>query len=165
VVRALASLVNGGKLVQPRVVKKLVASDGRVIEEASSEPTVIGRVDLERSILDEVRRGMVGVVLDKRGTGHKAALPEESGIIVGGKTGTAQVAGRDSGSKKEDHAWFAGYAPADKPEIAVVAIVENAGHGGSVAAPVVHDVMAAYFGIEPVPVATVGDRQALEVDD
>jgi penicillin-binding protein 2 len=130
-----------------------------VIEEAASEATVTGTIDIEPAVLNEVRRGMLGVVVDKRGTGHKAALPEESGILVGGKTGTAQVASRESGSKKDDHAWFAGYAPADKPQIAVVAIVENGGHGGAVAAPIVHDVMAAYFGIEPVVVASVGENQ------
>jgi hypothetical protein len=51
----------------------------------------------------------------------------------------------------EDHAWFAGFAPAEKPEIVVVALIENAGHGGEVAAPVVRKVMMQYFGVsEPL---------------
>jgi penicillin-binding protein 2 len=107
---------------------------------------------------------MGGVVEDTRGTGHRAALPEQHGISVGGKTGTAQVASRESGSKREDHAWFAGYAPADHPRIVVAAILENAGHGGAVAAPVVHDVMTAYFGIDDVEVVNVADESAQVAD-
>jgi penicillin-binding protein 2 len=141
-------VVNGGKLLKPRIVKQLVASDGRVIQQSSEQPDVIGTLEIEPWILDQVKQAMVGVVDDKRGTGHRAALPKEKGILVGGKTGTAQVVSRESGSKRDDHAWFAGYAPADKPRVVVVAILENAGHGGAVAAPVVHDVMASYFGIE-----------------
>ena len=160
VARALAAVVNGGKLLKPRVVRQLVASDGRIIQQASDQPEVVGIVDLEPWIFDQVKKAMVGVVEDKRGTGHRAALPKERGVSVGGKTGTAQVASRESGSKREDHAWFAGYAPADRPEIVVVAILENAGHGGAVAAPVVHDVMASYFGVGGVEVATVVEDAA-----
>ena len=90
---------------------------------------------------------MIGVVEDKRGTGKRAALPETSGIRVGGKTGTAQVASRESGLDHEDHAWFAGFAPADNPRIVVVSLIENGGHGGEVAAPVTRKVLMRYFGI------------------
>jgi penicillin-binding protein 2 len=164
VARALAAVVNGGKLLKPRIVRQLVASDGRIIQQASDQPEVIGTLEIEPWVLDKVKQSMVGVVEDKRGTGHRAALPKERGISVGGKTGTAQVASRESGSKREDHAWFAGYAPADKPRIVVVAILENAGHGGAVAAPVVHDVMAAYFGVDDVGVATVVDEESVVED-
>ena len=58
---------------------------------------------------------------------------------VAGKTGTAQMPPGDA------EAWFAGYAPADNPQIVVVALVEHGGHGSSIAAPVVRDVMAAFF--------------------
>jgi penicillin-binding protein 2 len=76
---------------------------------------------------------------------------------VGGKTGTAQVASKESGVKDDDHAWFAGFAPAEDPKIVVAAILENGGHGGAAAAPVVQDLFAAYFGVpdeEPIPVDT-----------
>lgn len=149
VARSLAAVVNGGRVLRPRIVKRVVSHDGRLIEAAPEQPEEVGRIsgEVERAVLDQVRKAMVGVVLDPRGTGHRAALPPEEGIVVGGKTGTAQVAGRDAAIKKEDHAWFAGYAPADKPEIAVVALVENGGHGGAVAAPLVREVLAAYFGV------------------
>jgi penicillin-binding protein 2 len=95
-----------------------------------------------------MRNSMVGVVEDKRGTGRRAALPKESGIGVGGKTGTAQVISREGSGDFEDHAWFAGFAPASKPEIVFVALVENGGHGGEVAAPVTRKVLMKYFGLQ-----------------
>jgi len=70
-----------------------------------------------------------------RGTGKSAALDS---ISVAGKTGTAQNQG-------EDHAWFMCYAPAENPEVALAIIVENAGHGGSEAAPVAHSWLDVYF--------------------
>jgi penicillin-binding protein 2 len=148
VARALSSVVNGGKLIKPRVIKKVVAEDGRVLEENSAEPDIIRVLDIEPSILNEMKKAMVGVVEDKRGTGHHAALPEESKIVVGGKTGTAQVASRDSGEKLEDHAWFAGFGPANDPQIVVVALVENGGHGGVAAAPVARQIFMQYFGVK-----------------
>ena len=72
--------------------------------------------------------------------------------MIGGKTGTAQVASRESGIKDEDHAWFAAYAPADKPQIVMAVILENGGHGGAAAAPVARKIFAAYFGVpEEIP--------------
>jgi len=132
-------------------VRKVVASDGRVLEEVPPGPEVLRTLDIAPDIVERVKKSMVGVVLDKRGTGRKAALPEASGIVVGGKTGTAQVASKESGIKDEDHAWFAGYAPADNPQIVVAAIIENGGHGGAEAAPVVREVLMAYFGISDPP--------------
>jgi len=151
IVRGLSAVVNGGFVIKPRIVRKVVASDGRVLEETPAAPEVVRKLDLDPDILDKLKRSMVGVVVDKRGTGHRAALPEIHGILVGGKTGTAQVASRESGIKDEDHAWFAGYAPADNPKIVVAALVENGGHGGAEAAPIAQDVFAAYFGIPDPP--------------
>lgn len=150
--RAIAAVVNGGKVIRPRVVRRVVASDGRVLEETPSGPEVIRTLDVDSRILERVKRSMVGVVEDPRGTGHRAALPESAGISVGGKTGTAQVASKESGIKDDDHAWFAGFAPADNPQIVVVALVENGGHGGATAAPLVQDMFSTYFGIPDEPV-------------
>jgi penicillin-binding protein 2 len=151
IVRGLSAVVNGGKIVKPRLVRKVVASDGRVLEEFPPGPEVVRTLDIAPEVVERVKKSMVGVVLDKRGTGRKAALPEASGIVVGGKTGTAQVASKESGIKDEDHAWFAGYASADNPQIVVAAIVENGGHGGAEAAPLVREVLMAYFGISDPP--------------
>ena len=66
------------------------------------------------------------------------------GIEVGGKTGSAEA--RDDNGKEVVHAWFAGSAPFDDPEIAIVVMVENGGHG-NYTAEVVRDIMGEYFGM------------------
>lgn len=150
IARSLAAVVNGGKVVEPRLIKKVVSGDGRILEEGSSQPVVVRTVDIDPAILQILKDAMGGVVTDKRGTGHRAALPEEVGIGVGGKTGTSQVASRESGLKVEDHAWFAGFAPTNDPRVVVVALVENGGHGGVAAAPIARKVLAAYFRVPEV---------------
>jgi penicillin-binding protein 2 len=71
------------------------------------------------------------------------------GIPVAGKTGTAESGGPDS----EPHSWFAAYAPADNPEIALVVLAENGGEGSTVAAPLARQVIEAYYGLalSPLP--------------
>jgi penicillin-binding protein 2 len=84
-------------------------------------------------------------------------------VTVGGKTGTAQVVALEARGKndnREDHAWFAGFAPAEKPEIVIVALVENGGHGGVTAAPVVKEVMQAYFLKKQELLAVAAERRA-----
>jgi penicillin-binding protein 2 len=157
VARALAAVVNGGKLLKPRVIERILSDDGRVLEDNSSKTEVVRVLDIEPSVLAELKRSMVGVVEDKRGTGHHAALPDDSKIVVGGKTGTAQVASREGGVQIDDHAWFAGFAPANDPEIVVVALVENGGHGGVAAAPIARAIFMNYFGVpEATKAATPG---------
>ncbi len=107
---------------------------------------------------DLVVKGMWGVV-NGGGTGAGIRIP---GFEIAGKTGTAQVAvlGKDVGAKK-DHAWFVSFAPAYKPEIAVLGLVENVGFGGSFAAPAVKGVYEAYMakkGLTPVDPALVARR-------
>jgi penicillin-binding protein 2 len=148
VARAVAALVNGGRLLKPRLVAKVVASDGRVLEQLNAAAQVERVIDLEPGVLAEIKRAMIGVVEDKRGTGKRAALPKDSAIGVGGKTGTAQVVSRESAVHSEDHAWFVGFAPGDNPRIVVVSLIENGGHGGEVAAPVTRAVMMRYFGLQ-----------------
>ena len=93
--------------------------------------------------------GMWGVV-NGGGTGAGIRIP---GFEIAGKTGTAQVAelGKDVGANK-DHAWFVSFAPAYKPEIAVIALIENVGFGGSHAAPaakVIYETYMASKGLLP----------------
>jgi penicillin-binding protein 2 len=86
---------------------------------------------------------MFGVVNDQNGTAFEARI--EGGVPVAGKTGTAQVsrgklpAGVDANRAwyyRRSHAWFAGLAPADDPELVIVVLVEHGGHGGKYAAPI-----------------------------
>ena len=90
---------------------------------------------------------MYGVVNEAGGTGGRARLP---GIEVCGKTGTAQLAsntllkGTSYGLTHKDNAWFVGFAPRGDPEIVVAALFESGEHG-QLAAPIVRDVLKAYF--------------------
>lgn len=95
--------------------------------------------------VQKVVDGMYGVV-NEGGTGVRARLP---GIEVCGKTGTAQLASNEflkgkTAEHLKDNAWFVGFAPRQAPEIAVVALFENGEHG-QLAAPIVRDVLKAYF--------------------
>jgi penicillin-binding protein 2 len=87
-------------------------------------------------------KGLWGVV----NGGGTAGSIKINGFDIAGKTGTAQVAelGKDTG-KNKDHAWFVSFAPAYKPEIAIIALIENSGFGGSNAAPAVKGVYEAYL--------------------
>lgn len=145
IARALSAVINGGFLLKPRLIRAVTSVHGVRLEE-HIDPEIVRKVSLDPGIVSEVRRAMVGVVNEPNGTGKRAQLPKELGITVAGKTGTSQVTGRDSGAAvSEDHAWFAGYAPAENPEVVVVAVIENGGSGGKVAAPVVADVLRAVF--------------------
>jgi penicillin-binding protein 2 len=96
---------------------------------------------LDRLSLEEETRTMIRdalkAVLEPGGTGGRARVP---GVNVGGKTGTAQ------NPQGEDHALFIAVAPLEDPQIALAVVVENAGHGGSIAAPIAGKIMKTFFG-------------------
>ncbi len=133
VVRMMAAVANGGKLVVPRVARRLelAASDGsdgggspNDIDDTSPRP--IPGLDSERLAI--VREGLRHVVADPNGTGYASLrLP---GVEIAGKTGTAET-----GAGRADHAWFAGYAPAESPRVAFVVVLEHAGEASATAAP------------------------------
>ncbi len=141
--RLAAAVANGGTLLVPQIVERVVDSRGREVQDFV--PKVDRRDVVPPAALQFLRRAMLGVVVSEQGTGHQA-LPES--LLVAGKTGTAETPG-----KKEDHAWFVFYAPWDEPRIAGVVIVERAGHGGSVAAPIVRQLVSHWFGFEDKGVA------------
>jgi penicillin-binding protein 2 len=162
--RAIASVGVKGRMYVPHFMKEFrpVAAIGE-----EGDPNYIpGRegftfqhpepkiIEMTQEQEDMVVRGMWGVV-NGGGTAGSIKIP---GFEIAGKTGTAQVAelGKDVGGKK-DHAWFVSFAPAYKPEIAVLAMVENVGFGGSFAAPAAKGVYEAYLakqnGGQPQPAA------------
>ncbi len=131
---AIGGLAMGGAWYKPHLVK-----------EASPAPPV-RKINLDAANVMRVVSGMYGVV-NEGGTGYLARLP---GIELCGKTGTAQLASNDyvkahKGDRDlTDNAWFVGFAPRENPEIVVVALLEGGGHGPA-AAPIVRDVIKAYF--------------------
>jgi len=129
-----AAVGNRGKLMRPTLTEKVVDKDGRVTEriEPEEQSTVMSE-EAARMLAD-----MMGNVV-KEGTGTAAAL---SGITVGGKTGTAEV---DNATANQ--AWFIGFAPVDRPRMAVAVTIERTqGQGGTDAAPLAKRVFEALLG-------------------
>ncbi|HDH96698.1 MAG TPA: penicillin-binding protein 2, partial [Proteobacteria bacterium] len=139
------ALANGGRLLKPKLVERIEdPGTGRVEFERSE---VIGELPVSKAQLEVVRAALLGVTEEESGTGRLARV---EGIKVAGKTGTAQVSSeRGDGSEvPEDHAWFAAFAPFERPEICVVVLVEHGGKGGSVAAPIAGRIIEAYFDLK-----------------
>lgn len=130
----VARFANGGKRIQPHIVKQISDAGGEVVYTASNRAEPIPGID--PIALEIVREAMTGVVAHERGTGRAAAIP---GIGVAGKTGTAQ------NPHGNDHAIFVAYAPVEAPTICCAIVMENAGHGGSIAAPIARQIFTAYF--------------------
>ena len=124
------------------------APEPSIVKRASTEKTKL--FDIASNEYEALRRGMVGVVT-AGGTAASAALP---GVTLAGKTGTSQTValGRSSAC---DHALFAGFAPAEKPEIVVAVILECGAHGYA-AARVASAIVGKYFGVVPNFLATTG---------
>ncbi|MEZ5844263.1 MAG: penicillin-binding protein 2 [Hyphomicrobiaceae bacterium] len=112
---------------------------------------------LKRLHLEAVRRALVAVVNEPAGTGRRARL--EAAVTVAGKTGTSQV-GRGGGTawSERDHALFVAYLPAERPKYAVSAIVEHGGSGGSIAAPLVREIMELLLARDPGCATAYPDR-------
>ncbi|MFQ5788422.1 MAG: penicillin-binding transpeptidase domain-containing protein, partial [Thermodesulfobacteriota bacterium] len=137
-----ASIANGGTLLKPQIVKKVISPEGEIIIETI--PDSNGHIPVDQNVAKHIMDALIGVVNDPRGTGRGSRLES---MLVAGKTGTAQVISLDSKSdwnSHRDHAWFTSYVPADNPEIAVTVIVEHGGKGGAVAAPIVRQILKAY---------------------
>ncbi|MBW2622976.1 MAG: penicillin-binding protein 2 [Deltaproteobacteria bacterium] len=163
VAQMLASVVNGGTLYRPQLVKKITDVEER--EVLAFTPEIVRQLDINKKFLALVKKGLVGAVNERRGTGRAAILKYTT---VGGKTGTAQVVALrpedededDVPYKFRDHAWFATFAPAEEPRIVVVVIAEHAGHGGSAAAPLAKKVLEAFFAEEAGRAAMAGKKKA-----
>jgi len=134
VAMSYAAIANGGTLYKPHVLKEVLSSDGNPV--VTVEPTVIAEPDVSDEDLRTMRTALKQVV--RTGTGKSAF--RGFNVSVAGKTGTAEVAGKD------DFAWFVGYAPADSPKYCVAVVIEQGGSGGSVAAPAARQILAALLG-------------------
>jgi penicillin-binding protein 2 len=164
VVRMMAAVANGGKLVTPHVVadavaekvsgtKSALATEGNsnvedLVPDTFSFPTFsfpprpIRGIDPARLAI--LREGLRRVATDPEGTGYEAF--HALGVDVAAKTGTAET-----GGGAPEHAWFAGYAPVDAPQLAFVVVLEHAGDASATAAPAAASLVeklqsAGYFG-------------------
>ena len=146
---AVATLANDGVVMKPHLVK--IMEDGGTRARTLTVAKPSGRIPLKQENIDIVKRAMVGVVTDQSGTGFQAF--RNAGYTVGGKTGTAQVVGLRGGKynaaatpeRLRDNALFIAFAPAEKPRIAIAVVVENAGFGATIAAPIVRKALDYYL--------------------
>jgi len=147
---AYATLANGGTLYVPQVVERIESYDGRPI--VTYEPKVERQVKTPLDALDTWKRGMYKVTNELGGTAYEHGHIE--GLTVLGKTGTAEVKKHHKEEGERDlekwnpnsaHAWFAGWAPAEDPEIAIVVLVEHGGAGGQVSWPIAKQIIEGYF--------------------
>jgi penicillin-binding protein 2 len=159
-----AAVANGGVRYRPTLVKRVVSGEGDEI--LDNTPRVVGRLPVSAANLALVKKGLWEVVQGERGTARIARL---KGTDISGKTGTAQVIGREKLEESEggatvrkymDHAWFVAYAPSEAPQIAIAVIVEHGEHGSSAAAPVARELVKTYLESapsDPVVAADAGD--------
>jgi len=168
-------IANDGKYMQPTLVREVLDADGNVIRpfqpklkwDITKDPIISvydenfyktgEKKTVEPWVVQLTKQGMHMVTLEG-GTAYKEFRSMQ--IPSAGKTGTAEYCDNVAQSKNlcrpgnwPTHSWYVGFAPYDNPEIAVVAFVYNGGEGASVAAPIVHKVMEAYFELKAIDTA------------
>ncbi|HEY3663073.1 MAG TPA: penicillin-binding protein 2 [Chthoniobacterales bacterium] len=150
---AMSTIANGGKLVQPRIVKTIIDDKGAVV--ASLKPIVVRQV-VSRQAASQIALALRGVV-SKRGTAAEAAVP---GFSISGKTGTAQKAASGGGYEKNKYVVsFSGFLPSENPAFVALVVLDDAhtkdpnlNYGGTVAGPIfsrVAERAARYLDLEP----------------
>ena len=149
--RAYAMIANGGKLVEPHLVKSVEEPRNQgeapvVIRPYTPKPA--REIGIDEYALQVVQQGLYDATHASYGTSQSVfgAFPVE----IAGKTGTAEKFVRLPGfAGLRDQSWWCGYGPYARPEIAVCAVIENGGHGGEAAAPVALQVFEQYFDVKP----------------
>jgi penicillin-binding protein 2 len=163
---ATAAIANRGNLYRPQLVERITDADGNVV--GRLEPDLIHELAVDLANLDTVREGMYGALNWRQGTATRVKVP---GIVIAGKTGTAEFFRDDNKDYEPDrddkgnlptHAWFTSFAPYVEPELVVTVFVANGGEGSGVAAPIANRVLEEYFlgGTEPAEVP--GGQEAPE---
>ena len=144
----ISMLANGGKNIDVSIVKTIIDSDGNQMSKEDKDKYVNEKLqfntnentdilNISEENLHAILEGMKGVTSESGGTAYSTFVGFD--VEIAGKTGTAQAGNKTNG-------WFAGFAPFDNPEIAVVVVVENVTHGGYTA-EVARDIFAEYFGM------------------
>ncbi|MEE4255062.1 MAG: penicillin-binding protein 2 [Desulfuromusa sp.] len=151
----MAAVANKGNVLKPQVVRQVEDWDGHLL--LQTNPEIVRQINYSSAAWEAVQNGLVAVVNEPHGTGHAAHIDD---ILVAGKTGTSQVVRRKSDEEEEldekgetpyrfrPHALFVAYAPAEKPEIAVVAVVEHGQSGGRAAGPIVKQIVQRYMDLK-----------------
>src|SRR3984885_1053184 len=137
---AYAALANGGTLYSPRIGEALISpATGKVVQKIN--PPVIRHLPTSGNTLAYIRNALAGVVTQGTAAGAFGGFPLNQ-VCVAGKTGTAQLFGKNATSV------FASFAPCDNPKYVVVVMVPNSGYGADVAAPAVRQIWDGIYGLE-----------------
>ena len=144
---AYAAIANGGKLWLPQIVERVQSPEGRRVQ--VSRRACGGSSPRRADTLQKVRSRCATRSIDPpphEGTSWRARVP---GLDVAGKTGTAQTGKShkegEEGDENNSHSWFASFAPYQKPEIAVVVLIEHGGFGAKASTPTAMEIYEAYF--------------------
>ena len=138
-----AAIANGGTILKPTIAKAIVKTDGTVIKEF--KPEKLGVLPADKETIKFLNKSLREVVVSGTGAGAFNSFP----IPISGKTGTAQVFGRNpNGSAKADTSWFASYGPTNKPRFAVVMMVSQGGFGASVSGVGTRKIYETLLGVE-----------------
>ncbi len=140
VARFICALVNGGKIYLPRIL-------------LNERPTIEGELPFTCKDLSIIKKAMIAAVRERHGTANIINIP---GLIIGAKTGTAQVITLRSDEERDkdiseipyryrDHAWMASFGSNGKKTYVVVVLIEHGGHGASTAGPIVRDIYTYLF--------------------
>ncbi len=159
---ATALLANDGVSFRPHLVREMRSARNNENKLISVQPE--NKFNIDPVQLALIKHAMVAVT-QPGGTAAQASIGTP--YQIAGKTGTAQVIGMKQGEsydaskideRHRDHAWFIAFAPAEQPKIALAVLVENGGHGGSIAAPIARKVLDYYLlGIKPKPLTDVAN--------
>jgi penicillin-binding protein 2 len=137
-----AAIANGGTILKPTIAKAIVKTDGTVIKEF--KPEKLGVIPATKETIKFLHGSLREVVISGTGAGAFNSFP----IPISGKTGTAQVFGRNpNGSAKADTSWFASYGPTNKPRFVVVMMVSQGGFGASVSGVGTRKIYETLFGV------------------
>jgi len=138
-----AAIANGGTLWQPTVAKAIVNTDGKVIKRIEGKK--LGDIGVDKKTLTFLQSALHEVTLSGTSAGLFSSFP----VQTAGKTGTAQVFGKNAnGSLKADTSWYASYAPYKNPQYAVVMMVSQGGFGASTSGAGVKKIYEALFGVQ-----------------
>jgi penicillin-binding protein 2 len=144
-----AALANGGTLYSPRVGEELLSPSGQVVENIT--PPVDGHLPASGATLAYIRSALQGVVTSGTAASTFGGFPLGR-VCVAGKTGTAQVFGKNSTSV------FASFAPCGNPKYVVVVMIPDSGYGADVSGPAVRQIWDALYGLQGAKAALPGGR-------
>jgi len=137
--RGYAALANGGTVYSPRIGEALLSPSGKIVKRIN--PPVVGHLPASKTTLAYIRSALQGVITSGTAASTFGGFPLGK-VCVAGKTGTAQVFGRNSTSN------FASFAPCNKPKYVVVMMIPNSGFGADVSGPAVRQIWDAIYGLE-----------------